>query len=146
MPDFSRDLDDGHRAEERVLAAIRAKYPQARRIEGEFKYYDIIVPETGHRIEVKHDRYAPHNNRIAVEVSYRGKQSGIYVTTANYVAYVVGDRAYFIEPRAMLMRITREVMVPAGDDAMVVLLPINLVPWSFELSLITESLRGGVSE
>lgn len=52
---FRRDLKIGQELEQKVLKNIQEKYPSAVLIPGKFKPFDIYVPETGHKIEVKAD-------------------------------------------------------------------------------------------
>ena len=52
---FKKDLSIGEEAEKMVLSMVRKKYPEAFKIEGNFKYYDLYVPEKAISIEVKRD-------------------------------------------------------------------------------------------
>lgn len=135
MPDFDKDLADGHRAEAMVLALVQRKYPRAYRVEGEFKQYDIFVPENGYRIEVKNDRYAPANGRIAVEVMYNGEQSGVYTTTAHQWVFVVGKRSYWIDPSKLCIAIQGKSIIPTSGNSGVVLLELSKVPWESTITL-----------
>lgn len=138
MPDFFGDLADGHRAEDRVLSYIRRKYPNARFADGRdkvFSLYDIFVPETGMKIEVKHDRYAESNGRIAVEVSYNGKQSGVYTSTADYWVFVVGKMGYVIDPTKLFIAIQGKPVVTTSGGSGVVLLDLAKVDWKATITL-----------
>lgn len=138
MPDFFGDLADGHRAEDRVLSFLRRKYPNARYADGRDsvnKLYDLYVPEVGVKVEVKHDRYAESNGRIAVEVMYNGEQSGVYTTTADYWVFVVGKRSYWIDPTKLFIAIQGKPVVPTSGNSGVVLLELSRVPWESTIDL-----------
>lgn len=135
MPDFDKDLADGHRAEDLVLTYLRKTYPKAYRKEGEFKQYDIFIPETGGRWEVKHDRYAPANGRIAVEVMYNGNQSGVYTSTAHIWCFVVGRKGYCIDPNRLMIQIQGKNIVPTSGNSGVVLMELSKVPWERTIEL-----------
>ena len=52
---FKQDLPIGEEAEYKVLAMVRKKYPNAYKMKGKFKPYDIYVPDNDMKIEVKWD-------------------------------------------------------------------------------------------
>ena len=52
---FKKDLPIGEEAEKMVLKMVQKKYSQAFKKEGNFKPYDIFVPEKNIAIEVKRD-------------------------------------------------------------------------------------------
>src|ERR1035437_9660366 len=84
---FVNDLADGHDFEDSICAFVQIKYPQAHRIKGYFKGYDIEVPEREHKIECKYDRRSERAPNIAVEFEYKGKPSGIQATEATHWIY-----------------------------------------------------------
>ena len=52
---------------------------------------DLKVETT---VEVKHDRMVAQTGNLAIELSYKGRPSGLHATTAVWWAIVVGPRAY----------------------------------------------------
>ena len=55
MSNFHLDLERGVAVENKVIDLIREKYPCACRILGDFKDYDIWIPEISAGVEVKYD-------------------------------------------------------------------------------------------
>ena len=91
---FKEDLPVGEEAEIMVLNMIKQKYPSAYKIEGRFKYYDIYVPETGMRIEVKRDIGSKNSDNYFIEYNCNGYDSGIMSSRSDY--YVIFDENKFI--------------------------------------------------
>jgi len=81
---FKDDLETGLAWEAKYLDSIREKYPQAYRVEGKFKGYDIYVPETEMAIEVKYDAESVNTGNIVIEVEMNGKPSGLTTTRADF--------------------------------------------------------------
>lgn len=94
MPNFIKDLSDGHSFEDEICTFVQIKYPKAHRIKGYFKGYDIYVPERDHKIECKFDRKSQQTPNIAVEFFDRGKPSGITTTTATHWIYKFYDEEW----------------------------------------------------
>jgi hypothetical protein len=84
---FENDLEFGKKAEGYILKKIQKKYPEAVRIDGYCRGYDIIAGDI--QIEVKCDRLSKKTGNFAVEFSYNGQPSGIITTEADYWAMVV---------------------------------------------------------
>jgi len=104
--DFKKDLVEGHKAEEEVLKVIRRTYSKAYRVEGYFKYYDIVIPEINKSVEVKFDWAARNTGNYFIETEFNKKdeygdivsvESGILTTTANYWCEVDHELIVFIE-------------------------------------------------
>ncbi len=91
---FKEDLPIGEEAELMVLNMIQDKYPTAYKIQGHFKYYDIYVPETGMRIEVKRDIGSNKSSNFFIEYNCNGYDSGIMSSRSDY--YVIFDENKFI--------------------------------------------------
>lgn len=63
------------------------------------KDYDITVlkGELMFRVEVKEDLLYEKTGNVAIEFESRGKASGILSSTADYWAYVLGDKIYLVK-------------------------------------------------
>ena len=85
---LSRDLSLGQNGEDIVLEFLREKYPDAKRIFGNHKEYDILIPSQDLRIEVKTDLLSQDTGNLAIEYESYGKPSGINVTTAEFWAFI----------------------------------------------------------
>ena len=81
---FKESLSIGHSAEDAVCAKINKKYPKAHVMEGYCKGYDIYVPETGKKVEVKQDKKSNYTGNIVVEIEFNGKPSALSTTEADY--------------------------------------------------------------
>lgn len=92
---LKKDLPLGQNGEDIVLEFLREKYPDAERILGSHKEYDIHVPSQDLKIEVKTDIRSKDTGNIAIEHESYGKPSGIKVTTADFWAFI-----YFKESKA----------------------------------------------
>lgn len=90
MSAFRRSLEFGNHWASIALT----RYAKNRTIEikeGYFKEYDAILYgyEIPEKVEVKTDTYAHKYNSIFIEVSYKGKPSGIHHTTADTWLHIV---------------------------------------------------------
>lgn len=105
--------------------------------EGEFKGYDLRLdlrdlkdhPYFERRYEVKHDRGAPRTGNVAIELTCRGKPSGIIASTADYWVIVVGSTAHFIEVAVLRFEVfcSSYARIQGGDDqaSVIVLVPVS---------------------
>jgi len=84
METFYKDLSRGEAIEQDLLSKIQAKYPNAYKVEGYFKDYDLYVPEISKSIEVKYDEKSKHTGNIVVEVEFNNKPSALSTTKADY--------------------------------------------------------------
>ena len=91
---FKQDLPIGEAAEYNVLAMVKKKYPSAYKMQGEFKAYDIYVPEKDIKIEVKRDIGSNKTDNYFIEYSCNGESSGLYSTEADY--WVIFDENKYI--------------------------------------------------
>ena len=91
---FKKDKPKGEEAEYMVLEMIQKKYPCAYKKEGDFKYYDISVPEVGIKVEVKRDTASNNSSNYFIEYKCNSLNSGISSSTSNY--YVIFDEYKFI--------------------------------------------------
>ena len=89
---FQDDLVVGESLEKRILDKIRTgrtplfgeAYPDAYKIEGHFKGYDLFVPDIQVRIEVKQDKKSQYTGNYVIELEYGGKPSALSTTEADY--------------------------------------------------------------
>jgi len=81
---FKKDLSRGVKVEDFVLQKIKNKYPEARRISGYCKEYDIWIPEIAKGIEVKYDPMSNQTGNIVIEVEMFGKPSALMTTKASH--------------------------------------------------------------
>ena len=99
---FKKDLSIGEEAEKMVLSMVRKKYPEAFKIEGNFKYYDLYVPEKAISIEVKRDIGSNDTENYFIECKCNGYNSGIFASRSDY--YVIFDENRFIWIRTDKLR------------------------------------------
>jgi hypothetical protein len=86
--------------------------------------YDLDV--TG-RIEVKHDRRAASTGNFAIEISHRGRPSGIATSTASCWALLAGNELLLVSTIALRRLADPEnyPRVACGENAVVVLVPVG---------------------
>ena len=84
MSNFHLDLERGVAVENKVIGMIREKYPCACRILGDFKDYDIWIPEISAGIEVKYDPRSNETNNFVIEIESRDSPSGLMTTKAKF--------------------------------------------------------------
>jgi len=99
MQTFYRDLAKGEDIERKVLNLIHAKYPQAYKIDGYFKEYDIYIPEIKKGIEVKSDLMSKDTGNIVVEIEFNNKPSALSTTKADYWIWYDGEYITFFKPK-----------------------------------------------
>ena len=96
---FRNDLVIGHSSEDAVCAKINKKYPKAHVIKGYCKGYDIYVPETNKKVEVKQDKKSNYTHNIVVEIEMPpGKPSALSTTEADYWVFDDGEIYIWITP------------------------------------------------
>ena len=93
MSNFHLDLERGTLVEDKVLKMIREKYPCACRILGDFKDYDIWIPEISAGVEVKYDPKSNETNNFVIEIESRDSLSGLMTTKAKF--WVIHDDKVF---------------------------------------------------
>lgn len=97
MNTWNKTKVDGDNGEKAVAKYCESNGFEATRIPGDSNY-DIQVrhPSTGQqwRVEVKNDQKALETGNVAIEVSHRGKPSGINTTSADWFINIVGNTAY----------------------------------------------------
>ena len=91
---FKEDIIVGEEAEKMVLQMVQKKYPEAFKVQGNFKYYDIFVPEKNIAIEVKREIKSNKHENYFIEYKCNGYNSGIFASRSDY--YVIFDENRFI--------------------------------------------------
>ncbi len=104
---FHEDLAKGKEAEYKALKAIQKKYPKALIIEGEFKEFDIFVPEIRRAIEVKCDIKAAETGNVFVEIKFGRHYSGLITTTADLWLFYLHEGVYWIKPEHLKILILK---------------------------------------
>lgn len=103
--DFNRDLAKGQLAENLILEKLHKKYPLARQVAGDFKYWDIEVPETKTTIEVKNDVRACEKQRYYVETRTKDPWQPSGINTSKSDWWVIYDGEYLIWIKTPYLRI-----------------------------------------
>ena len=99
---FKKDLEIGHNSEDAVCAKINKKYPKAHVMEGYCKGYDIYVPETKKKVEVKQDKKSNFTGNIVVEIEMPpGTPSALSTTEADYWVFDDGEIYIWITPETL---------------------------------------------
>lgn len=105
---FSKMLKIGIEYEEKVLKALRKKYPLSTRIEGQFLDYDIWIPELHKSVEVKYDKRSETTGNIIIEFEKNNKQGDILTTRADVWCIHTIDGFLWIKPMSIVECILRE--------------------------------------
>jgi len=96
---FKKDLSRGVKVEDFVLQKIKNKYPEARRISGYCKEYDIWIPEINQGIEVKYDPMSNQTGNIVIEIEMGGKPSALSTTKAHQWIFYDDKNLVSMSPR-----------------------------------------------
>ena len=104
---FKDSLVIGHSSEDAVCAKINKKYPKAYVKQGYCKGYDIYVPETDKKIEVKQDKKSNFTGNIVVEIEFDGKPSALSTTESDYWVFDDGEIYMWITPETL-----RQIVLP----------------------------------
>ena len=73
MTEFKEALYHGNTVEKIFLNRLQKKYPKAMLISGCFKDFDIYVPETDTKYEIKSDIKSNETGNYLIEVEHYGK-------------------------------------------------------------------------
>lgn len=95
---FQKDLSRGRKLENYILEICRQKYPCATLIEGKFKGYDLFVPETGKKLEIKGDFRSQETGNIVIELMMYDKPSALLSTEADVWVFCTGKELLWITP------------------------------------------------
>ena len=107
---FNADLEEGKKGEFAVRDFIRHTYPQTYKVEGYFKYYDLVIPEINKTIEVKYDFAVKHTGNYFIETEFNKKneygeiipvECGIDATEADYWCEIDDDCIIIIDREAL---------------------------------------------
>ena len=129
---FKKDLQRGREIEEKILSICREKYPSSVLINGKFKDYDLFIPETNKKLEIKGDYRSCETGNIIIELMMFGKPSALLTTKADLWVIYTGLELLWITPKKIIECITinniksRE-LIGQGDTASKVacLIPIT---------------------
>ncbi len=118
---FKRDEREAHRVELELLQIVKKKYPRARKMQGNFPWYDIEVPEAYQYIEVKYDKKSEFTGNFFIETSFNGELSGIELSESTYYVFADRDNFYWIATDALkwVVRDFREITL-RGEDGTIV--------------------------
>ena len=116
---FKESLAIGHSSEDAVCEKIQKKYPRAHVMEGYCKGYDIYVPETKKKVEVKQDKKSNYTGNIVVEIEFDGRPSALSTTEADYWVFDDGEIYIWITPdtlRQVIKPFTPVKFIGNGDN------------------------------
>ena len=116
---FNNSLHIGKSVEDIVCNKIKKKYPKAYVIKGYCKGYDIYVPETDIKIEVKQDKKSNYTGNFVVETEFNGEPSGVSTTEADYWVFYDGACFIWITPDRLIQVTTgmrQAEFIGNGDD------------------------------
>lgn len=88
---WEKALPFGKRYEKKFLSLVQRAYPRAMLMDGNFKYYDLWIPEIKKTIEVKVDIKSNETGNLVVEIEHYGKPTGLSITKATYWVFYDGD-------------------------------------------------------
>lgn len=117
---FVKDLRDGEFIEQEIISLIKSKYPLTRKedVKELRSQYDIIIPETGAKLEVKADLYVSTN--MAFEcMGRKGQLTGVLGTGAEYWVQFRKDKYYVWKTatlKAYLESLHGKFLRHVGDD------------------------------
>lgn len=98
---FQRDLKKGEAIELEVLDIIKNKYPDAYKVEGYCKDWDLYIPSIKQGVEVKYDIKSQETGNIVVEVEFNGKPSALSTTKAYRWVFHTGDKIIVTTPERL---------------------------------------------
>ena len=98
MSNFNESIKIGEYIELKILDIIKEKYPNAYKVEGYFKDYDIFIPEKNLKIEIKFDKKSIYTGNFVVEIEMYNKPSALFVTKADYWIFYDGFELMYIKP------------------------------------------------
>ena len=104
---FKKDLQRGREIEEKILSICREKYPSSVLINGKFKDYDLFIPETNKKLEIKGDYRSCETGNIIIELMMFGKPSALLTTKADLWVIYTGLELLWITPKKIIECITQ---------------------------------------
>lgn len=141
-PAFIRDLAYGHGFENVVLEWAKIKYPNAKRIEGSFKPYDIDASPS--LLECKFDYKSRNTKNIVIEWEDRGKPSGLQTTQATHWIHCFWHEDWIVATIEIehLRELVKDMqLVPGGDDISTVMyrVPKDLILKNKHVNIVSLS-------
>ncbi len=103
---FKKDLQRGRKIEEKILDICRQKYPCSVLIDGKFKDYDLFIPETNKKLEIKGDYRSCETGNIIIELMMFGKPSALLTTKADFWVVYTGLELLWTTPIKIIECIT----------------------------------------
>ena len=103
---FKKDLQRGREIEEKILSICREKYPSSVLINGKFKDYDLFIPETNKKLEIKGDYRSCETGNIIIELMMYGKPSALLTTKADFWVIYTGLELLWTTPEKIIECIT----------------------------------------
>ena len=110
---FKRDLQRGEDIEQHALKIIQEKYPDAYKIRGYCKEWDIFIPSINKGIEIKYDPMSKKTGNIVVEIEFGGKPSALSTTKAYRWFFYTGDSIIITSPDRLEQLIKDNNLYPA---------------------------------
>lgn len=98
---FRQDLKRGEAIEIEILDIIKTKYPDAYKVEGYCKDWDLYIPSIEQGVEVKYDIKSQETGNIVVEVEFNGKPSALSTTKAYRWVFHTGDKIIVTTPERL---------------------------------------------
>jgi hypothetical protein len=98
---FKQDLKRGEAIEMEVLDIVKNKYPDAYKVEGYCKDWDLYIPSIEQGVEVKYDIKSQETGNIVVEVEFNGKPSALSTTKAYRWVFHTGDKIVVTTPERL---------------------------------------------
>lgn len=98
---FKQDLKRGEAIEIEILDIIKNKYPDAYKVEGYCKDWDLYIPSIEQGVEVKYDIKSQETGNIVVEVEFNGKPSALSTTKAYRWVFHTGDKIIVTTPERL---------------------------------------------
>jgi len=102
---FNESLAYGEEVELEVVKKLQKTHPSTVKIPGKFSQYDIFVPETDTKIEVKTDRKSIYTGNYVVEIEMYDKPSGLLTTKADWWIFTDKVDMIWITPTKLIQTI-----------------------------------------
>ena len=88
---FRKDLETAKKVEKQFVKKLQTKFPKTYRKTGNFKYYDVVVPELDKKIELKFDEMFKDTGNFFIECESRNEPSGITITKSTHWTTIYDD-------------------------------------------------------
>lgn len=104
---FYSDLNRGLEYEIKHLEKIKERYPDAYKVKGYCKEYDIYIPSKGFGVEIKMDKMSQQTGNIVVEIEFDGKPSALSTTKAKYWIFDTGVKEIIVRTETLRKLVKR---------------------------------------